>query len=38
MVLLHPVLRLPLSLATFWMLTGKVINRVDRLLGYPIAR
>jgi len=35
---LHPVLRLPLSLATFWMLTGKVINRVDRLLGYPIAR
>ncbi len=37
-IFLHPVLRLPIPLATFWVITGKVINRVDRLLGYPIAR
>ena len=37
-IFLHPVLRLPLPLATGWMLTGKVINRIDRALGFPIAR
>lgn len=37
-VFLHPVLRLPLPLATGWMFTGKVINRLDRVIGFPIAR
>ena len=35
---LHPVLRLPLPLAAGWMFAGKVINRIDRAMGYPIAR
>lgn len=35
---LEPVFRLPLPLAVGWQLTGKVLNRVDRLLGFPIAR
>jgi glycosyltransferase involved in cell wall biosynthesis len=35
---LYPVLRLPIPLAAVWLLAGKVINRVDRLLGYPISR
>jgi abequosyltransferase len=37
-VFLYPVLRLPVPLARLWVLGGKVINRVDRLLGYPLAR
>jgi glycosyltransferase involved in cell wall biosynthesis len=35
---LHPVLRLPLPLAEVWWLAMRVINRMDRLLGYPISR
>ena len=35
---LYPVLRLPIPLATVWMFTGKVIDRMDGLLGYPISR
>jgi abequosyltransferase len=35
---LHPVLRLPLPLAAGWMLAGKIINRIDRAVGFPIAR
>jgi abequosyltransferase len=35
---LYPVLRLPLPLATAWMLTGKIINRLDRAVGFPLAR
>ena len=35
---LHPVLRLPLPLAKVWLLMVKVTNRLDRALGYPIAR
>jgi abequosyltransferase len=37
-VFLHPVLRLPLPLAAVWLLTGKVINRMDGALGYPLSR
>jgi abequosyltransferase len=35
---LYPILRLPIPLAMVWMLTGKVIDRMDGLLGYPISR
>jgi glycosyltransferase involved in cell wall biosynthesis len=34
----YPVLRLPIPLAKIWVLTSKVINRMDGLLGYPISR
>lgn len=35
---IYPVLRLPVPMARMWVLAGKVINRVDRYLGYPISR
>jgi abequosyltransferase len=35
---LYPLLRLPLPLAEVWLLALRVVNRVDRLLGYPISR
>jgi abequosyltransferase len=35
---LYPVLRLPIPLAAIWVLIGKVINRVDQTLGFPVAR
>jgi glycosyltransferase involved in cell wall biosynthesis len=35
---LYPVLRLPIPLARIWLLTGKVVDRMDGLLGYPISR
>jgi abequosyltransferase len=34
----YPVLRLPIPLAKMWVLTGKIINRMDSLLGFPISR
>ncbi len=34
----HPLLRLPRLLAEVWLRVGMVINRLDRLLGYPISR
>jgi hypothetical protein len=37
-VFLYPVLRLPVPLATAWMLMGKAVDRMDRLLGYPVSR
>lgn len=37
-VFVHPVLRMPVPLAMLWMWAGKVINRLDGLMGYPIAR
>jgi glycosyltransferase involved in cell wall biosynthesis len=37
-VFLYPVLRLPIPLAKLWVLTGKVMNRMDAMLGYPISR
>lgn len=35
---LHPVFKLPLSAASLWVIAGKVINRLDQVVGYPIAR
>jgi glycosyltransferase involved in cell wall biosynthesis len=35
---LYPVIRLPLPLAEVWLLAVRAINRMDRLLGYPISR
>ena len=37
-VFLHPVLRLPMPLAAAWQFTGKVINDLDKRVGYPISR
>ena len=37
-VFLYPVLRLPMPLAAAWQFTGKVINGLDKLAGYPISR
>jgi abequosyltransferase len=37
-IFLWPVVRLPLPLAKVWMIVGKVINRIDRVVGYPIAK
>jgi hypothetical protein len=37
-IFVHPVLRLPIPLARAWMLACKIINRMDQVLGYPIAR
>jgi abequosyltransferase len=34
----HPILRLPRVLAEVWLRVGMAINRLDRLVGYPIAR
>jgi abequosyltransferase len=36
-VFLYPVLRLPTLLARVWVLMGKVICRLDRVLGYPLS-
>jgi glycosyltransferase involved in cell wall biosynthesis len=35
---LWPVLKLPLPFAKFWLLIVKATNRLDQVLGYPIAR
>jgi glycosyltransferase involved in cell wall biosynthesis len=35
---LYPILRLPLPLAEAWLVAVKIINRIDGLAGYPIAR
>jgi abequosyltransferase len=37
-VFIHPLFRLPLPLAEAWLFAVRAINRMDRLLGYPIAR
>lgn len=37
-IFLYPVLRLPIPLAAAWQFTGKVINGLDKLSGYPISR
>ncbi len=37
-VFVHPSLRLPLPLAEVWLRALRVINRMDRLLGYPISK
>ena len=37
-VFVWPVLKLPLPIARCWLLFVKVTNRLDRALGYPIAR
>jgi len=33
----YPVLRLPIPLARVWLIAGKVLNRLDQIIGYPIA-
>lgn len=35
---LYPILRLPMPLAEAWLVAVKIINRIDGLAGYPIAR
>jgi abequosyltransferase len=35
---LYPVLRLPIPLAAACQFTGKVINGLDKMVGYPISR
>jgi abequosyltransferase len=37
-IFLHPVLRLPVPLAGAWVILGKVVNRMDGILGYPLSR
>jgi abequosyltransferase len=37
-VFVHPLFRLPLPLAELWLLAVRAVNRLDRSLGYPIAR
>lgn len=37
-IFLWPVLKLPLPIAKCWLLFVKITNRLDRTLGYPIAR
>jgi abequosyltransferase len=37
-VFLWPALKLPLSLAKVWVFLIKVTGRVDRVIGYPLAR
>lgn len=37
-VFVHPLFKLPLPLAEAWLFAMRAINRMDRLLGYPIAR
>lgn len=34
----HPLFKLPLPMAEAWLFGTRVVNRMDRLLGYPIAR
>lgn len=35
---LYPVLRLPIPLASAWLLVSKVVDRMDRMMGYPLSR
>lgn len=35
---LYPILQLPMPMAEAWLVAVKIINRLDGLAGYPIAR